>query len=347
MNAVLGILLHALGGFAAGSFYIPYKKVKDWSWETYWLTQGFASWIIAPIIGAIIFCPNLCLILTESPPSSMFYSFLFGVLWGAGGLTFGLSMRYLGISLGYSLALGFCTMFGTLIPPIHAGRAMDLLTTPSGLAVLIGVAVCLAGITVCGYAGYLKEHNLSDEEKKKAIREFALTKGVFVAIFAGVMSACFAFALEAGKPIAEIAIQHGTNTLYQNNPVFIFAMGGGFTTNAVWCLFLSAKNRSFKDYCRPDAPLTANYLLAFAGGVIWYLQFFFYGMGTSRLGRTLDFASWSIHMAFIIVFSNLWGLYFKEWKGSGRKTIRMILTGILILILSAFIIGLGSYIEQH
>jgi len=346
MNPFFGVFLHSVGGLAAGSFYIPFRKVRNWAWETYWLIQGVLAWIIMPIVAASLTTPELWSVLTSAPGKSIALAYFFGVLWGVGGLTFGLSMRYLGMSLGYALSLGFCAAFGTLIPPIFTGKAASLFTTSSGLTVLAGVVVCLAGIAVCGFAGILKERELTEQQKKASIKEFSLGKGAATAFFAGVMSACMAFAITAGKPIAEAALAHGVSDIYQNNAVFIVVMAGGFTTNFIWCLILGLKNKSLKDYrTGPAKPLTLNYIFAGLAGVIWYGQFFFYGMGTTQMGKKYDFASWTIHMAFIIVFSNLWGLILREWKGSSRRTYRTISIGIAILFLSTIVIGMANLIE--
>jgi L-rhamnose-H+ transport protein len=347
LNPFIGVFLLAVAGLSAASFYIPFKRVKGWAWETYWLTQGFAAWIFMPIVIAWLTTPDLPAILSASPVKNMWWAYIFGAMWGIGGLTFGLSMRYLGMSLGYAMALGFCAAFGTMIPPVVAGDAVGMFTTASGFAVFTGVVVCLLGIALCGYAGVLKERELTEEQKRRAIKEFALIKGFMVAVFAGIMSACMAFAIQAGKPIAQAALEAGTKAIYQNNPVFIFAMGGGFTTNCVWCIILSWRNKSMRDYVKGlTNTLLLNYMLAFAGGTIWYLQFFFYGMGMSKLGRDYDFASWSILMAFIIVFSNIWGLLFREWKGSNRQTYILISFGLFVLFMSTIIIGYGNYLAS-
>ncbi|MBN1345690.1 MAG: L-rhamnose/proton symporter RhaT [Phycisphaerae bacterium] len=340
----LGVILHALGGFAAGSFYIPYKKVRGWAWESYWLVGGVASWIIVPWVVALLVAGDVVGILRSAPTSSLVWSYVFGVLWGIGGLTFGLSMRYLGMSLGYALALGCCAAFGTIIPPIFNNELGKIASTISGLVTLGGVGVCLLGIAVCGYAGILKERELPTEAKQATIKEFSFVKGVFVAVFAGVMSACMAFAIAAGKPIAEIAIQRDVPELWQNAPVFVVILAGGFTTNFIWCAILNIWNRTGSDYVNAKGtPILANYLLSALAGTTWYLQFMFYGMGTTQMGA-YDFSSWTIHMAFIIVFSNLWGLWFHEWKGTGRATHRLIFAGIIILIASTVVVGLGNYL---
>lgn len=347
MNPLLGIFLHAVGGFAAGSFYIPFKKVRTWAWETYWLVNGFVAWIIVPWIVAFLTVPDLLAVMKSVPVDTAFWCYFFGILWGVGGLTFGLSMRYLGMSLGYAMALGYCAAFGTVIPPIYFGTFVALLGSTSGLVTLGGVLVCLLGIAVCGKAGIEKERELSDEQKRASIAEFDFKKGLWVALVCGIMSACFAFGIAAGKPIAEHAIARGTATLFSNGPIFIFIMLGGFTTNVVWCVILNIRNKTGGDYLSgKGGSLAANYFFSALAGVIWYFQFMFYGMGTTKMGA-YDFSSWSIHMAFIIVFSNIWGLWFREWKGSSARTIGIVIAGILVLVLSTWVVGLGNFLAAQ
>ena len=346
-NPFLGVVLHAIGGFAAGSFYIPYKKVQKWAWESYWLVGGFFAWIVAPWVVALLVCPNLMGVLTNAPAKSLFLAFGFGVLWGIGGLTFGLSMRYLGMSLGYALALGFCAAFGTIIPPIFNGQFGDLASKLSGQTILLGVLVCLAGIAVCGKAGVRKEGELTTDQKQATISEFNFKKGLWIAIFAGVMSACWAYGLAAGKPIAKLAAEMGTGDLWVNSPVLVVVAAGGFLTNFVWCAILNIRNRSAINYISgAGASQFSNYLFSALAGITWYCQFMFYGMGTTRMGK-YDFSSWTIHMAFIIVFSNMWGLFFREWRGASRKTHRLVFVGILILVASTLVVGLGNYIASQ
>ena len=347
MGAIFGILLHAIGGFCAASFYLPINKVKSWSWETYWLVQGFASWIIAPWLLSWLTVPQgqLWHIVSQAPVGSALWSCFFGAMWGIGGLTFGLSLRYLGISLGQSIALGFCTAFGTLVPPIYFGQLSELFGTPTGIATLFGVSVCLSGIAIVGYAGSLKEKNLTKEEKQAAVKEFALKKGILIAVFSGIMSSCMAFAIASGEPIRDLAADAGTPEIYSNNPVYIFVMFGGFVSNFIWCIYLGIRNKTLSDYVQVKGKaLFNNLLFSWIGGFTWYFQFFFYGMGERQLGDKFSFASWSIHMAFIIAFSNMWGLILNEWKGSGKATLTWLLLGIIILIASTFIIGMSTYV---
>ncbi len=345
MGAIIGLILHAIGGLAAGSFYIPFKLIKKWSWETSWLVLGFAAWIFAPIIMAWFTVPSLFDVLGAASSEVKFYTFLFGMLWGIGGLTFGLALRYLGIGLGMAVALGFTAAFGTLIPPIYYGTFSDLLQTKGGIVVLIGVLVSLIGIAIAGKAGVLKEKDLDAEQQKETVAEFNLSKGMMIAIASGILSACFAFGLTAGKPIAEEALNYGVKDIFQNNAVLVWILWGGFLTNFIWTLALSFKNKTFGDFTDKTIPSKPkNYLLAIAGGVTWYFQFFFYGMGTKYLGEKYEFASWTLHMAFIILFSTLWGLYFKEWKGVSKNTMRTLWLGLAVIVFSTVLIGIGNSI---
>lgn len=342
MNPLAGIVLIALGSIGAASFYVPFKKVRSWAWESYWIMQGLAAWIIAPALFAFIFVPDgeLLPILHESPASAKLMAMFFGVLWGFGGLTFGLSIRYLGVALGQSIALGLCAAFGTLIPPVIAGE--NLFSTTAGILTMIGVSVTVAGIAVIGYAGALKSREMTEEEKRAAVKEFALKKGILIAVFAGVMSACFNFGFEAGKPIEEIALAHGTNPLFQKNPSLIFILLGGFITNLIYCGYLNIKNKTYRDYYTVSGSIFLNNLFfTFLAGLLWFLQFHFFGMGSSKLPEGMAVFGWSILMALNIAISNIWGIFLNEWKGVNRNTIIVLLLGITILILSTFVVKLG------
>ena len=552
-NPFLGVFLHWLGGLASGSFYVPYKGVKKWSWETYWLVGGFFSWIICPVFFASILTTDLAGVLREQTTSTLWWTYFFGVLWGFGGLTFGLTMRYLGMSLGMGVALGYCAAFGTLVPPIFkqfmpslpVGASIgEIAQSTSGQVTLAGVGVCLVGIAIAALAGFTKEREMPEEQKKKVIREFDFKKGLLVATFSGIMSACFAFGLTAANPIKtstlkadylraaqmqgitvsnphplsvaavagfldrvkttkffqnapadvqrnptidnvieqienpcvvvpqlqasiavlkakasgltgneaaqatkqiadleaqvssilavvpdqvqllsqstdavalrlaayssslaklagktnELAVIHGlkyldikevaaaiaTNggdlvkynskhELWQGLPALIVILLGGFTTNFIWCVLLNLKNKTGYQYLASQVrvehshhggsgggehgpagagavgtalqdlkiPKLGNYLFSALAGTTWYFQFFFYQMGTTQMGK-YDFASWTLHMASIIIFSTIWGWIFHEWKGSSKKAHLLITGGIATLVLSTCVIGLGA-----
>jgi glucose uptake protein GlcU len=518
MNPILGVFFHWLGGFASGSFYVPFRGVKRWSWETAWLVAGVFSWILAPWFFALLNTTDVVTVLKETPGKVWFYAYLFGALWGFGGLTFGLTMRYLGMSLGMAVALGYCTVFGTLIPPLFKGEFVAKLIEPvNGRWVLAGLVVCMFGIAITAMAGRTKEGEMDAEQKRKTVKEFNFKKGILVATFSGIMSACFAFGLSAGDKIREITYKvdlvnsaaaagktaertdeptsaevddlitraklvdaegeavtslgalvdlleaprtlqgridalrnsdapdaaaqagkiakraeleeklsvagrsaeealgslgraddselafhladygrrfnavtdedvagivdnlssfsqkqtalnvvdsgadlvaiHGKHSLWTGLPVLIVVLLGGFTTNFIWCVILNIRNRSGYEYLAAEQrekavedgdesrriPRVRNYLFAALAGVTWYFQFFFYSMGETQMGE-YKFSSWTLHMASIIIFSSLWGLFLGEWKGSSRKARKLLFLGLGVLILSTIVIGYGNYV---
>lgn len=343
-NPILGVFLHWLGGLASGSFYVPFRGVKRWSWETYWLAGGIFSWILAPWTFAFLNTNELLTVISQTPSGTFWACFGFGLLWGFGGLTFGLTMRHLGYSLGTAVALGYCAVFGTLIPPIVSGEFKStLIQSASGLWILFGVLVCVAGIAIAGLAGRTKEREMPAEVKQATIREFDFKKGIAVATFCGVMSACFAFGLAAGEPVKAITMKYGTAPIWQGLPVLCIVLLGGFTTNFVWSMILHIRNRSLGEYVSGEFPLLRNYLFSALAGITWYFQFFFYSMGETQMGR-FGFSSWTLHMASIIIFSTLWGFYFGEWKSASPKAMRLVLAGIGTLILSTIVVGYGNYL---
>jgi L-rhamnose-H+ transport protein len=393
MNPFLGVFFHWLGGLASGSFYVPYKGVKKWAWETYWLVGGFFSWIIVPWLLASFMTNDLLGVLKQQSFTTLWWTYFFGAMWGFGGLTFGLTMRYLGMSLGMGVALGYCAAFGTLVPPFFksfvptvpvAETIGQIAATRPGQVTLLGVLICLIGIGVAALAGLTKEKEMPEAEKKKTIAEFNFTKGILVATFSGIMSACFSFALTAGNPIGEASRAAGTATLWTGLPKLVVVLLGGFTTNFIWCVLLNIKNRTGYQYftseiraqspARRDetiietaidapseevverssprknaverAPMLANYLFSALAGTTWYFQFFFYTMGETQMGK-FGFASWTLHMASIIIFSTMWGWILHEWKGASKKAHVLIALGIVTLILSTVVIGFGTWLKSQ
>jgi L-rhamnose-H+ transport protein len=358
-NPFLGVVFHWLGGLASGSFYVPYRRVRNWAWETYWLIGGFFSWIIAPWVLGLSMTNDLVGVLRHTPAQTLFYTWLFGALWGVGGLTFGLTMRYLGMSLGMGVALGFCAAFGTLVPPIFKGQLVAIAGSTSGKIILTGVGVCLAGIAVAALAGLSKEREMPEDKKRAAIKEFNFSKGMIVAVFSGIMSSCFAYGLNAGAPISDLSAAAGTRAIWTGLPKLVVVLLGGFTTNLVWCVALNLRNRTGYQYVtmmlRPEAgspgapsadlriPVLSNLFFCALAGTTWYMQFFFYTMGETQMGA-FRFSSWTLHMASIIIFSTMWGWILHEWKGASRRTHILIGAGIAILILSTLTVGYGNYL---
>lgn len=338
MEIIIGLLIIAAGAFCQSSCYVPINKIKGWSWESYWMVQGVFAWVLLPLLGAFLAVPaghSLIELFTASPSSTLL-TIGMGVLWGIGGLTFGLSMRYLGVALGQSIALGTCAGLGTILGPvalniIYPGQNMLAALTWS---VIAGVAVTLAGIAVIGLAGAMKSASLSQEEKTKAVKEFNFPKGIVVALICGLMSACFAVGLAVGGDICF----DGVDPMFQTLPATFLVTIGGFLTNAAYCLYQNSKNKTWSDYGRKEVWL-GNVFFCLVAGALWYSQFFGLSLGKGFLASSpvlLAFA-WCILMALNVVFSNLWGIILKEWKGCSRRTIATLVAGLVILVVSTFL----------
>jgi L-rhamnose-H+ transport protein len=364
MQIIFGVIFHFIGGFASGSFYIPYKKVKGWAWESFWIVGGIFSWLIVPPLAAYLTVPGFADIIRATHGNIIFLTYFFGLLWGIGGLTYGLGVRYLGVSLGSTIILGLCSVFGALVPAVYynfvptAGKdsITTLATTHWGQLVLLGILVCVIGIIICGRAGTLKEKDLSkDGAAVNENKDYRFGLGITVAIVSGILSACFAFGIDAGAHMAAAAdsawrvTNHVTDAsrhfLYKNNVTYIVILWGGLTTNFIWCMILNARNKTFGDYTNAKTPLLKNYIFSALAGTTWFLQFFFYGMGESKLGNGAS--SWILHMAFIILIANMWGLVLKEWKGVSKKAFTTVIIGIITIILSVVIVGYGNAVKPE
>ena len=340
MEIIIGLLIIAVGAFCQSSCYVPINKIKQWSWESYWIVQGVFAWLVLPFLGALLAVPeghSLGELFTASQSFNIWMTILFGVLWGVGGLTFGLSMRYLGVALGQSIALGTCAGLGTIMGPVLLNIFFPENDPLSQLtfSVILGVVVTLVGIAVIGVAGSMKAASLSEEEKKAAVKDFNFPKGLAIALLAGFMSGCFNVGLEFG---AGINFGELTDPMFRTLPATFLVTLGGFVTNAVYCFYQNSKNRTWGDYGKTSV-LFNNILFCLLAGALWYSQFFGLALGKGFLtsSPTLMTLSFCILMALNVVFSNVWGIILKEWKGCSAKTIAVLIVGIVILIVSCFL----------
>jgi L-rhamnose-H+ transport protein len=340
MEIIIGLLIIAVGAFCQSSCYVPINKIKGWSWESYWLVQGVFAWLVFPLLGALLAVPeghSLCELFSNGNTFNILMTILFGVVWGVGGLTFGLSMRYLGVALGQSIALGTCAAGGTLLGPVLLNAFFPEMGALSSLtfAVISGVVVTLLGIAIIGVAGMMKANSLPEEQKKAAVKYFNFPKGLAIALLAGVMSGCFNVGLEFGK---DINFGELTAPMYKTLPATLLVTLGGFLTNAIYCLYQNFKNKSFKDY--KQCNLWANNALFCAlAGALWYSQFFGLSLGKGFLTEspTLMTLSFCILMSLNVTFANVWGIILKEWKGCSKKTIVVLVLGIVVLVLTSFL----------
>lgn len=339
MEVINGVLYHAIGASSASLCYTPQKKVKGWSWQTYWLAQAAVCWLILPVLIAWLTIPQLGAVLREAPLGAMQRSFLLGAAYGIGGTAFGIAIRYVGFSLTYAIAVGISCVLGTLLPPLVNGTLSESLSGNGAGFLMSGVALGAFGIGVCGLAGRSKEKDI--EKQHAANNGFSLAKGLPLCLLAGILSALYGFSLNQGQPIADVAAKYGAGN-FQGNVIYIFSNTGAFLTTALYCLYLHRKEKTIGEFTQiGESGLGLNYLLATLTGILWYGQFFFYGLGHVRMGK-YEFSSWAIHMILLVLLSALTGLVMKEWKNSSGKTIRLLTAAILILIFAVILLTEGN-----
>ena len=346
-NPMLGIAMHAVGATFAATCYTPQKRVQGWSWQTYWITQASFCWLLLPILGAWLTIPELAAVLREAPSQAMLRSFLLGAAYGIGGTAFGIAIRYIGFSLTYAIAVGLSSVLGTLIPPLLKGTLLTTLSKPGGEWVVVGILVGTLGIAGAGWAGRLKERDLSEQANRG---QFSLVTGLLLSLVAGVLSAVYNLSIEAGKPIAEVASAHGAG-VWRGNVVYIFSNSGAFLTTALYCLWLHLRHRTLGELVAlpagaPEASLPWNWAMALLTGLCWYGQFFFYNLGHVRMGP-YQFTSWAIHMIMLVLISNLVGILLREWQACRRATHRVIATALLVLIAAVLLLSYGNYLGDR
>jgi L-rhamnose-H+ transport protein len=344
-NIFAGLLLIAAGAFSAGSFSIPFGKITNWKWESYWMIFSFGAYLFFPLIACLVFAPGFLTIYKVVPSYILFRVFILGAVYGIGNLSFGLSLRYLGISLGYALALGLMLAIGTLIPPVLDGRLKIMFESSGGNLLIIGVLVACGGIGLSGWAGFLKDRMISQTDKQRSVSEFNYIKGIFAAILVGITGSAMSLGFEQGIPVAEFSIKAGVDPLFATMPVMLLLLSGTLVTTIFWCVYLGIRNNSLRDYIHSSSSgaVTFNYLFALSAGFLWFIQYILFGMGKSKMGP-FTFTSWGILMGMTIVFATLWGLYRKEWRGAALKVYVIMIIALVIIIASSYIIGISGSI---
>lgn len=343
MEVVNGVLYHAVGASGAALCYTPQKGVKGWSWQTYWLAQALICWLVLPLIVAYLTIPQLTDVLKSAPTAAMQKSFLLGMAYGIGGTAFGIAIRYVGFSLTYAIAVGISCVLGTLLPPLVHGTLDDVLRSNGATFLIMGVIMGAIGIALCGVAGRNKEKDINQNENNKT--EFSLAKGLPLCLLAGILSALYGFSLDQGQPIADVAAKYGAGN-FQGNVIYIFSNSGAFVTTLLYCLYLHNKEKTFYQYGTANGnSLGSNYLLSVLTGLLWYGQFFFYGLGHVRMGP-YKFTSWAIHMIMLVLFSSVAGLVMKEWKNTSGRTKQWLIAALLVLVIAVLLLTYGNYLGE-
>ena len=346
-NPLIGTGLHAVGGISAASCYMPFEKVKNWSWNTFWIVQALFAWLIMPFVIGYFTVPNLFAVLREAPSSAFWSAFILGAAYGFGGLSFGYAIRNIGYSLTYTISIGISAVLGTIVPLIISGKVVEQFTKTGGGIVLTGMVISVIGVALCGRAGFMKEKNLAQKKGKSGLH-FNMKTGLILTIIAGTLSAVWGISLELGQPISDLAADYGAGH-FEGNAKLIVSSMGCLLTNLTWFIVVSVKDGSIKDlYQRKtigSKRFFGNYALSALAGSLWYTQFFFYGLGHVKMGNFM-FISWVLHMSMLIFFSYIIGVIMKEWKGVTRRTYITLILALIVLVGSFIIMTYGSYIGE-
>lgn len=345
MEVITGVFFHSVGASSAALCYTPQKKVVQWSWQTYWLAQALVCWLLMPVIVAWITIPEIEKVLREAPAAAMWNTFMLGMAYGIGGTAFGMAIRYVGFSLTYAIAVGISCVLGTLLPPLISGELSEMFGKQGFEWIISGVALGVLGIAFCGMAGRYKELDL--EKQNATTNSFSLAKGLPLCFLAGVLSAVYGFSINAGEPIADVAAKYGSGN-FRGNIIYIFSNSGAFITTMIYCLYLHRRHKTFGEYFQlkkgeGQGRLGINFIMAALTGVLWYTQFFFYGLGHVRMGD-FGYTSWAIHMIMLVLFSAVAGLIMKEWAAGSRKTINVLVLALLVLIAAVLVLTYGNYL---
>lgn len=343
MNPIISAIgWHMVGAASAAAFYAPIGKVKRWSWETTWAIAGIFSWVLLPIGVSWWLLPDFFAFYEAIDSDVLLRAALFGGMWGIGNVNYGLTMRYLGMSLGIGIAIGTTLVVGTLLPPFMQGHFLFLFQSRAGLITLAGIIVALIGVAIVTYAGHQKEKQLG-----VSAEQFDLKKGLILAIMCGIFSSGMSFAIEAAKPMETAALQLGVDPLYAALPSYVIIMGGGALINFAYCFGRLAFKRdlSFKADCSQPARVNLkNGAMAATGGTMWYLQFFFYAWGAAHVPQQVSYVNWMLHMSGYVLFGGLAGLALGEWTQVTRRPVAILWIGMIIIIVAANLVGLGMAI---
>lgn len=341
MEVITGVIYHSVGASCAAMCYTPQKKVAQWSWQTYWLAQAAVCWLLLPLVIAWLTIPEIGKVLHEAPADAMLMTFIYGAAYGIGGTAFGMAIRYVGVSLTYAIAVGISCVLGTLLPPLVHGQLVALFSQNGAGWIMTGIIIGALGIGCCGVAGRFKENDLKINKALEST--FSLAKGLPLCFLAGVLSAVYGFSIDQGEPIAKVAETYGAGN-FRINIVYIFSNTGAFVSTLIYCIYLHRKEKTFGEYQNlPGNQLLVNFVMAALTGILWYSQFFFYGLGHVRMGK-YQYSSWAIHMIMLVLFSSVAGLLLKEWVKCRLKTIATLVLALVILVIAVLALTYGNYL---
>jgi len=325
----VGAALSIFAGLMLGAFALPMKKVKVWGWEHTWLIFSLVALIVMPLIMAFATIPDLPAVWAETQPGVLLAVAGFAVLWGLASIAYGLGVKLAGIAIANSVVLGLNSAIGSILPIIL--YSPDKFLTRQGIGVTVAVMVMIVGIIMCARAGFLRDKDRArlSGEQEKAAKSYA-RKGLLICLASGILGSCFNFALINGKPIEKAAIAHGASPSYAPNATWPVALTAGCLVAVFYCLFLMIKKKNGRDFFA--ARTGVNWLYSFLMALLWYGGVMIYSIAVTKLGELGASIGWAILQSVTVATGAGLGFLTGEWKVADRKTIGLLLAGLVVLI---------------
>ncbi|HUO34293.1 MAG TPA: L-rhamnose/proton symporter RhaT [Candidatus Acidoferrum sp.] len=326
------LLLVLLAGGMNGSFAAPMKRIRGWDWEHSWFAWSVLGMILIPWIVASVTIPNLHSVYRGSGFQSLAFTVFFGLIWGAGTVLFGLGITRIGLALGFGIILGTSSALGTLIPLVVLHR--ELLFMTSGVLLMAGVAVIVAGVAACARAGLLRE---ASAPQLSAGSSFL--SGLGICLLSGLGSTSMSFALNEATPISKAAESLGASPASSMNAVWPVLLAGGFAANAGYCAWLIVRRKRIGQFRQATA---VNLGLVAVMALLWSGSDFVYTSGAHGLGPLGLLVGWPVFMASIVLTANAWGFLTGEWRNAGVRAISWAMGGCALLIAGIWVVALAG-----
>lgn len=333
MKLIIGLTFVLIAGLLQGSFVLPMTLTREWKWEHTWAVFSLLGMLGFNWLIGVAVIPHLPDALRQTPARDIQMLLLFGGCWGVGAILFGLGMEKLGMAVGYPVIMGLILSLGALIPLAQAGAAQ--FARPSGLLLLVGVAVVIFGIVLCSKAVGQKTADVTAVPS-------SLRSGLTIAVFAGILSCLPNVGLNNATNLTAAAARLGASPLMAGNAAWVVLFTAGFVVNLGYCTALMVR-RGNAALLRRD--LVRNVGLTAAMALMWIGSFYLYGMGAGRMGYWGGIIGWPLFISLAILAGNLWGLWRGEWASALPAARAQLNRGLIAIVLAVALFGLGSVVR--
>lgn len=328
---LIGIILVIVATFFQGSFGLGMKYMNPLKWEAWWLVHAVVAMILIPTVWAYIVTPDLFTVISQASTDTILYAMLFGAMWGVGGILFGKSVPYIGMSLTYGIVLGLCAAAGSLIPFFSNSSPEMMASLPK---VIGGVVLLVIGVAFAAYAGIIKDKATANEEGGSENKN--LKTGLIIAVLSGLLSAALGIGFANGIDIKQLAENAGASVMNSSLAVWVVVLWGGFIINAGYAVFLLTKNKTWNSFSTPNAGKA--YMWAIIASVFWFGALGIYGQGATLMGDLGAVIGWPILMGGGLIISNVWAYRSGEWNGA-PKALKTLLLGIAVIVIGIVVIA--------